>query len=531
MKKTKKLISFIFVISLLAVNTAYAAPSINSTHIMQVINTEVNFTEEMFAENIDDLDGGAFTSIEITGIPVAASGVLESTSDTIDDGVVISVANISNLKFVPTADFLGTTSFTYKISNGTELSNQASFSIEYSDLPSNTPPTASDMTVEIEKNEQKTITLTASDENLDMLTYNIVTEPTNGTLDKTNIAEGRVVYTPTPEYISTDSFSFNVNDGVVDSNTATVTINIREQIPNTAPVTTDISVTTDEETAKSIQLIATDEDDDPLSYEITVEPTDGTLDKGGIATGQVVYTPNSGFIGSDSFKYKANDGKADSNIGTVTITVEEALNLPTFVYEDLKTHWVNYSAGHLADRGGIIGEKIGNKYFFYPEIKITRWEFMNYIIGALDLQTSTPNMELVSKFEDSQLLPDYINKIAAIATEAGFLSGVENDGKLYIRPYTYLTRAEAITLIGSLIAKEVESQDVLAFIDKNDIPDWAVRHITNMKNYGIIQGYDDNTIRPNNTLTKAQTIEMLYQTVKYNDNESAVFRMIKNRIS
>ena len=527
----KKITTLIFVLTLLTANIAYAAPSINSSLITQIINTEVHFTEVMFSESIANLDGGTFTSLEITSLPPAEAGLLSSTDETIDAGVVIPASNIPNLKFVPTADFIGIVSFNYRINNGVELSNTEAFSIEYTDSPSNAAPVAEDMTITVIKNQPETINLIAADTDLDTLTYSIITDPENGSLDKASIASGTVIYNPNTDYTGADSFTFMANDGQADSNIAVVTINVVEEIPNTAPITADISVTTDKDTPKAIQLIATDENNDPLAYIITDEPENGSLDKGGISTGQVVYTPNSGFTGTDTFRYKANDGKADSNVSTVTITVEETINLPTFVYEDLKTHWVNFSAGHLADRGNITGERVGTRYFFYPEIKMTRWEFLNYVIGALDLETASPNLELLTKYEDSEILPDYINKIAAIATEAGFLNGVENNGRVYIQPYTYLTRAEAITLIGNLIAKDVESQNSLTFTDKDDIPAWAVKQVINMKNYGIVNGYDDGTIRPNANLTKAQTIEMLYQTVKYNDNESAVFRMIKSRIS
>ena len=531
MRKMKRTTRVLFIAVILLTNAVCAAPVLNNTMITQVINTEVIFNSGMFTENIEDLDGGAFSGISITDLPLIASGALESVSDTIVQGASIPAANISNLKFVPAEDFTGMTSFTYRINNGTELSNEATFTIDYVNMLSNTPPTVQNLELTILKNEPETIMLPATDEDDDTLTYTIITEPANGSLDKTSIAEGIVIYTPTIDYTGTDTFTFTTNDGQVDSSTATVTINIVNELPNTPPVAADISVTTDEGTAKSITLIVTDEENDTIAYTITADPSHGTLDLTAIGTGTVIYTPNSGYTGTDFFSYKANDGRADSNIATVTITIEEVINLPAFVYEDLKTHWVNYSAGHLADRGSIIGEQIGSRYFFYPEIKMTRWEFLNYIIGALDLETATPNMELTAIYEDSQYLPEYINKIAAIATQAGFLNGVEADGKLYIQPYTYLTRAEAITLIGNLIADGVESENTLTFADKADIPDWALTQIINMKNYGIIKGYDDGTIRPQSTLTKAQTIEILYQTVKYNDNESAVFRMIKNKIS
>ena len=48
-------------------------------------------------------------------------------------------------------------------------------------------------------------------------------------------------------------------------------------------------------------------------------PTEGTLELQ--ADGSFVYTPDADFTGPDTFTYHANDGAADSNIATVTITV------------------------------------------------------------------------------------------------------------------------------------------------------------------------------------------------------------------
>ncbi len=69
------------------------------------------------------------------------------------------------------------------------------------------------------------ITLSATDINGDSLTYTIVDGPTNGTVSLSgtiNIA----TYTPNANFSGTDSFTFKVNDGTVDSNTATVSITV-----------------------------------------------------------------------------------------------------------------------------------------------------------------------------------------------------------------------------------------------------------------------------------------------------------------
>jgi hypothetical protein len=63
---------------------------------------------------------------------------------------------------------------------------------------------------------------------------------------------------------------------------------------------------------------------DVLKFSIVGNPQHGTLTPGTVSS-IVFYTPNTGFIGTDSFTYKATDGQGvDSNIATVTITVSSS---------------------------------------------------------------------------------------------------------------------------------------------------------------------------------------------------------------
>ena len=87
---------------------------------------------------------------------------------------------------------------------------------------------------------------------------------------------------------------------------------------NHNPVANSQSVTTNKNTAKSITLTASDSDADKLTYSIVKQPSHGTL------TGtlpSLTFTPALGYTGTDSFTFKVSDGKADSNIATVSITI------------------------------------------------------------------------------------------------------------------------------------------------------------------------------------------------------------------
>jgi VCBS repeat-containing protein len=99
-------------------------------------------------------------------------------------------------------------------------------SITVSDLPRSTSyaPVAVSQSVTTGENTARTITLSATDEDGDSLTYIIVSSPAHGSLSGTGAV---VTYVPNSGYTGNDSFTFKANDGVLDSNTATVSIYIQ----------------------------------------------------------------------------------------------------------------------------------------------------------------------------------------------------------------------------------------------------------------------------------------------------------------
>ena len=131
-------------------------------------------------------------------------------------------------------------------------------------------------------------------------------------------------YTASSDFEGTDSFTYKVNDGELDSNTATATITVDAE---DAPTTNDVSVSTNEDIAVNITLDGADEDGDTLTYSIVSNPSNGSL--GSVSGSSVTYTPNTNWNGTDTFTYKTNDGTADSNISTVTITVAAVNDAPT----------------------------------------------------------------------------------------------------------------------------------------------------------------------------------------------------------
>ena len=97
---------------------------------------------------------------------------------------------------------------------------------------SNTAPVASNGTLAVVENTPASGTLSATDADANSLTYSIVSNGSKGTAAITNTTTGAYTYTPTAGQTGQDTFTFKVNDGTVDSNTATITLSISASVSN-----------------------------------------------------------------------------------------------------------------------------------------------------------------------------------------------------------------------------------------------------------------------------------------------------------
>jgi hypothetical protein len=123
-------------------------------------------------------------------------------------------------------------------------------------------------------------------------------------------------------YFGPDNFTFKLNDGLADSLPATFELTV---LPvDDAPVATPQAVSLDEDTPASITLGASDVDGDALTFSAGV-PTHGTLS--GVPP-NLTYQPATNYFGPDSFTFSVNDGKTNSNIATVSLTVRPVNDAP-----------------------------------------------------------------------------------------------------------------------------------------------------------------------------------------------------------
>ncbi len=151
-------------------------------------------------------------------------------------------------------------------------------------------------------------------------------------------ADGSFTYTPSAGFVGTDSFTYVANDGTIDSNIATVTITVNAV--NHAPVAMNDSYSVNQDSTLTIAAAGvlgndTDADGNALTAAQVVTAAHGTVALA--ANGSFTYTPTAGFMGTDSFTYVANDGTIDSNIATITITVNAVNHAPVAVNDSYST--------------------------------------------------------------------------------------------------------------------------------------------------------------------------------------------------
>ncbi|MDH5231215.1 MAG: Ig-like domain-containing protein [Gammaproteobacteria bacterium] len=179
----------------------------------------------------------------------------------------------------------------------------------------------------------------ATDSESDALAYKVYRYPLKGDLAIIDHGLGTYRYTPRSGMTGADSFDFLVDDGIDESNIATVTLNIvlsQQGMPsagNTIPISSNATLSVNEDQRLSSQLIASDYDGDGLTFTITQMPSKGLLALTDLSTGQFSYIPDEDVNGADSFKFKVNDGFVDSNIATVTLNILPINDAP-FVRDD-----------------------------------------------------------------------------------------------------------------------------------------------------------------------------------------------------
>ena len=199
--------------------------------------------------------------------------------------------------------------------NGTLLGAET-FAISYSDDNNQPPVAVDDIAVVTEDSAATLINVLENDSDAegDAIEIASVSDPAHGSAE---IVDGAILYTPNSDFSGDDSFDYVLAPGGA---TARVTVTVAPA-PD-APVPGDDAASVDEGQSVTIDVLANDSD--PDGDALTLQSVDGP-DNGSaeIVDGQIVYTPDAGFVGNETFEYTITDPFGNTANGLVTVQVEE----------------------------------------------------------------------------------------------------------------------------------------------------------------------------------------------------------------
>ncbi len=314
-----------------------------------------NFSgSDSFSYAISDGKGGtsaATVSVTVTGVNDAPSAVndavtlqedtsatvsvLNNDSDPDGDSLTVSAAgqpqhgttavqNGTSVRYTPAANYHGSDTFTYTISDGNGGTATAAVAVTVNSV--NDVPKAQNDTASTPEGQSVTVAVLAndSDDDGDSLALSSVGSPSHGTAVKNG--NNTVTYTPSANFNGSDAFTYAISDG--QGGTASALVNVTVSSVSDAPVANDDVATTPEDSSAVIGVTAndTDADGDTLTVTAVTQPQHGTAAVE--ATGSVRYTPAANYYGSDAFSYTVSDG-SESSTAQVLVTVTSINDVPT----------------------------------------------------------------------------------------------------------------------------------------------------------------------------------------------------------
>ncbi len=268
----------------------------------------------------------------------AGAGVLSNDTDANGDSLTASlVADVAHgtlalnangrFQYTPTPGYTGTDSFTYVADDGSTTSAAATVTITVG----NRAPAAGNDSYTARHDRVKVVGAASgtlandTDADGDALTASIGTGPVHGSVSLN--ADGSFTYTPDAGFVGADSFTYDVSDGIATDN-GRVDISVTNATPTA--VSSSHSLLADTPltvAAPGVLAGASDADLDALSAVLDTAPSHGSLALG--ADGSYTYTPDAGYVGNDSFRFRVTDGIATSAAHTVSLTIRGATPSPT----------------------------------------------------------------------------------------------------------------------------------------------------------------------------------------------------------
>ena len=163
--------------------------------------------------------------------------------------------------------------------------------------------------------------------------------------------------------------------------------------------------------------------------------------------------------------------------------------------------WVDEYVEKVVEWGIMRGDLEGNLNVDAP---ITRAEFITMVNRAFGYtgETSHP-------FEDVKS-SDWYNDDIGIAYNMGYFKGTSAKTA---SPRSYMTREQAVVLIGRNLLLKEKKGETLGFTDSREFSEWSRGMVESAVSAGYVNGYDDGSFKPQKNITRGEVAAMLVKAI------------------
>lgn len=187
-----------------------------------------------------------------------------------------------------------------------------------------------------------------------------------------------------------------------------------------APIAEAFSLTTYRDVAVSGTFSGVDPQGEALTFRVTKNPARGSVTLAEEGSARFTYTPYENKTGKDSFSYVAVDQAGNvSQPAEVSVKIEKPRTDVT--YADMAGHPAHKAAITLAEEGIFVGEQMGETWFFRPDTKVTREEFLAMAMDLVDLDALPEGV--TTGFADEDSISVWARPYVASAFQAGMVQG------------------------------------------------------------------------------------------------------------
>ncbi|HCH2710800.1 TPA: tandem-95 repeat protein [Vibrio parahaemolyticus] len=225
--------------------------------------------------------------------------------------------------FTPQIDDDTEVSFTFDIIDDEDLVVSGSANLDI--LPINDAPNAENDVITTEEDTAVTIDVLVNDSDVEGNALSIQSASVPSEQGSVDIVNGKLVFTPAENFNGDATITYIVTDGdLTDEAKVTVTVTPL----NDSPVAVDDTVSTQEDTVVTIDVLPNDSDVDGDKLSIQSASVPEAQGKVEIVDGKLVFTPAENFNGHAEITYTVTDGELTDE-AKVTVTVNPVNDAPT----------------------------------------------------------------------------------------------------------------------------------------------------------------------------------------------------------